>query len=316
MVKNEPVKLSIIIINWNGVEVIPECLESIYLHPPKCKFEVIVWDNASTDDSVNIIEKNYPQVILVKHPKNIGFAKGNNLAAKIASGEYLLLLNSDTVILDNALDTIMAFIDDVPDMGVLGCNLLNADGSLQFSAGRFPNILSEFLDQMMLSRYVSYSKYTKGNYQQIFSPDWITGACMLIKKEEFEKIGGFDESYFMFFEDMDLCKRLRLNGRKIVYYPEAKIIHKKGWSSQTVLGKMIVEDQKSTYRFVRKYYSVWQLFFFRLLAILGSIVRIGYWGVTGLLARNGNAHDRLNAYKQIILRSWADREFYWGGGSR
>lgn len=305
--------LSIIIVNWNGGNAVLDCLDSIFQHSPAVNFEVIVWDNASTDESAKMIGEKYHQVKLLQSDKNLGFGKGNNRASKIARGEYLLFLNNDTVVKENSIDYLLNGALTEDNVGVWGCKILKPNGALQYSAGRFSNFLTEFLEQTMLHRVIEYGKYRASDYLKNFEPDWVTGACMLVRKQIYDEIGGFDEDYFMFFEDMDLCKKTILKGLKVKFVPEAVVIHKKGYSSKSVINRMLVEDQKSTYRFIRKYYPKWHLFIYRLLASLGSLIRIVYWAILGLIGNEEDALLYINGYAKILVRTWFDDKFVYGG---
>ncbi len=310
---SENVVISIIIINWNGGLILLDCLESVFSHPPEFPFEVIVFDNNSKDGSPKSVETLFPQVKLIRSPKNLGFSGGNNRAFEIASGKYWLLLNNDTVVLDDALNILIQEIKLKTDVGILGPRLLNRNGSLQPSAGIFPNLLTEFLDQTMLYRIFPVYKLGDWDYEQPREVDWITGACFLVRREVYELIGGLDTGYFMFLEDVDWCLRTWKSGWKVQYTPAASILHIKGHSSQSILGCMLIEDQRSTYRFVRKHYGPTRVWGFRLMASFGAIVKCIFWGVRGAMGSSKEqALIRIKAYLKILRHSWFDHSFVWG----
>jgi len=309
---NPAVSLSIIILNWNGGQVLQDCLASIYDHPASLSFEVIVVDNASTDGSPERATARFPQVRLLRNERNLGFAAGNNRGMAVARGRYFLFLNNDTLVLDGALDALVAEAQAHPEAGIIGPKLLNPDGSLQRSCGTFPGLLTEFLDQTMLHRLFPLYKMGYRAYQAPREVDWVTGACMLVRREVYEQIGGLDEGFHMFLEDVDWCLRARQAGWKVWYTSRARVVHLKGHSSQPVLPRMLVEDQRSAYRFFRKHYGPSQVWALRFIVSLGCIVRGMFWAARGLVGGRETAAGRLRAYGEILRRTWTDRAFVWG----
>jgi GT2 family glycosyltransferase len=310
--------LSIIIVNWNGGQVLLDCLESVFACAHPFPFEVIVVDNASTDGSPEQVAERFPQVRLVRNSKNVGFAGGNNRGLEMAQGRYWLLLNSDTRVPDDALEILLEEMDSHPETGVMGCCLIFPDGHLQRSFGEFPNLLTEILDQTMLHRLVTACKMRGGAYDRAHEVDWVTGACMLVRKEVFAQIGGLDEGYHMFLEDVDWCLRARQAGWRVRYTPRARVVHIKGFSSQSVMPQMIVEDQYSAFRFFRKHHGPSRVLALRAIVSLGCLVRGFRWTVLALRRKEG-ASGRLNAYREVLRRTWTDRAYNHGGienGSR
>lgn len=299
--------LSIIIVNWNGEPFVENCLNSIYTQDTRISYEVIVWDNASTDGSVSLIRQNFPQVKLIQSDKNLGFAGGNNRAFNHAHGEYYLLLNNDTVLREGTLDAMAEVVASNPSIGIWGFHLINPDGSTQKSAGRFPNIITEILDQTGLHKFIPYSQYAYSWYNTPEEADWVTGACMLIKRQVIEKIGMFDERYFMFLEDVDLCYRARKAGWQVRYHPKPTIVHMKGESSKPVLKKMIIQDRNSILYFVDKHYSRITASLFRIVVILGAFIRMVIWGIISLFTRKHSIIEKRNAYLAILLDSFSEK---------
>jgi GT2 family glycosyltransferase len=304
--------LSIIIVNWNGGQVLLDCLESIYSRVHPFAFEVIVIDNASTDGSPEQVAGRFPQVHLARNSENLGFAGGNNRALEMAHGRYRLLLNSDTLVLDDALEILLEEMDSHPKTGIMGCRLHFPEGHLQRSFGGFPNLFTELLDQTMLHRLITACRMRGGAYDKPHEVDWVTGACMLVRQEVFAQIGGLDEGYHMFLEDVDWCLRAREAGWRVRYTPRARIVHIKGFSSRLVMPRMIVEDQYSAFRFFRKHRGPSGEPILKAIVSLGCLVRGLRWAVLALLRRDGAA-DRLNAYREVLRRTWTDRAYYHGG---
>ncbi|MBN1483088.1 MAG: glycosyltransferase family 2 protein [Chloroflexia bacterium] len=304
--------LSIVIVNWNGGQVLLDCLESIYARTHSFGLEVIVVDNASSDGSPERAAADYTQVRLLRSEHNLGFAGGNNLGLEAARGRYLLLLNNDTVVLEDALEAMLAEIESRPEVGILGCRLLNPDGSLQRSCGMFPSLLTEFLDQTMLHRLFPTYKIGRWDYNSARPVDWVTGACLLVRRKTYEQIGGLDEGYFMFLEDVDWCQKAWRAGWQVFYTPAAEIVHLKGHSSRPVLPRLLVVDQASGYRFFRRHHGRGQVWALRLIVSLGCLVRGAFWALRRLLGQREEAAGRLRAYGEILRRTWLDRAFVWG----
>jgi hypothetical protein len=239
--------LSIIIVNWKVRYLLEKCLRSIFEQPKNISFEVFVVDNNSGDGSVEMVREKFPQVDLTSSTENLGFAKGNNLAIKKAAGRYILLLNPDTEILENALEKMVRFMDVHPECGVSGCKLLNPDLSLQPSVRAFPDLASQIFILLKIHHLLPHTKamykYLVQNfdYEKMQEVDQVMGAFMMIRREVIEKIGMLDENFWIWFEEVDFCKRAKSAGWKILYTPEAKIIHHFGQSFKQAMG---VKKQK------------------------------------------------------------------------
>ena len=199
-------KLSIVIVCWNDLKVIRDCLRSIYAGTHAIEFEVIVSDNGSTDGSVEFIRQNYPQVLLIENRANLGFSKGNNVGIRASRGEYVLILNPDTIIHDGALDKWIKFADRHPEAGGLGCRVLNPDGSYQGSARPFPTIWRDLIAALYLrplayvsDRFIS-DTYTgwQGHTERLI--DWQSGCCVMFRGDLIKRLGGFDEQFFYHYD--------------------------------------------------------------------------------------------------------------------
>jgi GT2 family glycosyltransferase len=230
--------LSIIILCWNDLKVISDCLRSIYSATPEIEFEVIVSDNGSTDGSIEFIRKNYPQVRLIENGRNLRFAKANNVGIKASSGKYVLILNPDTIIHDRTLDEVVKFADQNPQAGAIGCRVLSSDGSYQESAWPFRTLRGEWITALYLRALAYLSNWFisdvyegwKGETQR--KVDWVSGCFILIRADLLKQLGGFDEQFFYYFEDMDLCRRVRQAGRETIYWPGVTITHLGGHSTK------------------------------------------------------------------------------------
>lgn len=219
-------KLSIIITSFNTKELLEKCLLSL----KNAQAEIIVVDNASIDGSVERVEQRYKGIKILRNKENLGFAKANNQGIKIAQGEYVLLLNSDTQVEPKALDELIKFAEERSEAGVIGAKLLNQDGSTQPSVFHLPTIRGA-ISEFWFKKTESFSKYApKGNNP--IEVEAVVGAAMLIPKPVIEKVGLLDERYFMYFEDLDYCRRVRRAGFKVYYLPKAEVIHHHGASGK------------------------------------------------------------------------------------
>jgi GT2 family glycosyltransferase len=231
------VKLSIVIVNFNTKLLLKQCLDSVYQTVGNVKHEIIVVDNNSSDQSSFMIKENFPSVKLVENKENLGFAKANNQAIRKARGEYLLLLNSDTIVLPGTLNIMIDFMDANPEVGVLGAKLLDPDLNLQTSCRHFPTLFSVLLQFFGLSAMFPKSKlfgwYDMGywDHSRTKKVDCVPGTSLLVRKNAVQEIGLLDENYFMYFEDTDWCYRIAKAGWEIVFLPKAEVIHLGGVSA-------------------------------------------------------------------------------------
>lgn len=228
--------LSIIIVSWNVKNLLKKCLESIYRETKNIKYEVFVVDNASKDETVEMVQNEFPQVHLIANQNNLGFAKANNQAIQQAKGDFILLLNPDTEIIENALDKMVSFMKSHPEAGVAGCQILNPDRTIQPSVRRFPTLASHIIILLKLHNFFSRAKSIRNyyimdfSYQAMKEVDQVMGACLMTKREVIDKVGLLDDKFFIWYEEVDFCQRVKKAGWKVLFSPEAKIIHEKGKS--------------------------------------------------------------------------------------
>lgn len=222
-------QLSIIIVNWNTGDLLAQCLDSLCTQALPPAWEIIVVDNASQDDSVTMLEARFPMVRVIANVENVGYARANNQAAALARGRYLLLLNPDTIVSQEALAELIAFMKNHPEIGVCSPRLLLPDGTPQpyaFGADPTPGyLLRRGWNRLVLHR--SMHNWAIDTPQIV---DWVSGACLMVRRQSWQQVGGFDEHFFMYFEDNDLCLRLRQAGWQAVYNPLVGITHLGGRS--------------------------------------------------------------------------------------
>jgi GT2 family glycosyltransferase len=293
--------LSVCIVNWNTRTDLEQALVSVLQPGQGLRIEVIVLDNASRDGSGDMVRQQFPQVALIASTRNLGFARGYNRAAAQTSGRHLLMLNPDTLVQPGALRRLVDFLDAHPRAGAVGPRLLKSDGRLQFSCRRFPRPLAALLRNTLLGRLVGRDRFTRGylmadwDHATSREVDWISGAAMAIRRQAWERVGGFDEGFFMYAEDMDWCLRAQQAGYSIHYLPEAVIIHHIGRSSDQRPLPSVIEFHRSMVRFYRKHYAPRWPWGLRLLPIAGIWFRAGLVLAQTLWAEG---RDRLRARRR------------------
>ena len=246
--------LSIIIVSWNVRSVLNSCLTSLDTFHLPLSWEVIVFDNASQDGTDEMVRSRFPNVRLIRSDRNIGFAGGNNRAAEKARGEYLLLLNPDTLPTQRSVHSLLDYMRAHTGTGVASPQLLLPDGMPQpYAFGKDPT--PYYLLKRALVRAISHRFLHEWQSAEHMKVDWVSGAAMIIRREAWDRVGGFDENFFMYFEDNDLCLRVRQEGWDVVYLHTPSIVHFGGMSArQNPLVRQAY--QKSLRYFYRKHYGV------------------------------------------------------------
>ena len=311
------VDLSISIVSFNTIDLLSNCLASIFEHTTDISFEVLVVDNASQDGTPGMVMRNYPQVKLIVNQKNLGFAAANNQALRESVGKYVLLLNSDTIVLPNALTKLVNFMDAKPDIGVLGCKLLNPDGSLQRSCRSFPTLQTEFFEKSGLNRLFPKSrlfgkyKMTYWDFDDLQEVDQPSGACLLVRRDAIDEVDLMDETFFMYWEDVDWCYRIKQANWKIYYTPAVEIIHLGGQSSQKARSDMLIARQKSQYHFFQKHHGHFSTQVLRLMTLLEMLGKFVLWAFTFFFKNNRRMEtkERLATYREIFRLSLFDRNY-------
>ncbi|MBE9507190.1 MAG: glycosyltransferase family 2 protein, partial [Chloroflexi bacterium] len=220
------VDLSVVVVSWNVRDLLRQCLNSILNTRGALRVEVVVVDNASTDDSVEMVRAEFPSVCLITNTENRGFPVANNQGIAVAQGRYVLLLNSDAEVVGEALATMVAYADTHTDVGVIGPQLLNPDGSVQSSRRRFPTMATAFFESTWLETYAPLRMLER--YYVLDQPDdatldvdWVKGAALMARREAIKQVGPMDEGFFMYSEELDWCRRFREAGWRVVYLPTA-----------------------------------------------------------------------------------------------
>ncbi|MBA7607178.1 hypothetical protein ES703_14336 [subsurface metagenome] len=287
-------KLSIVIVSWNVREDLVRCIRSIEENQPRAEFEIIVVDNASSDGTVDSIKRNFPDVTIIANKENRGFAAANNQGIKKARGQYLFFLNPDTIVHPLSLDVLMNFMDGNSDAGACGPKLLNDDGTTQPSTRRFPTFRGA-LYRHTAFRFLRIfrSEYEKllmkdFDYDREMDVDEVTGAALMMRRSVIDRVGSMDESFFMYYEEVDLCYRIKQTGWRTVFVPEAVVTHLGGRSASQISVMNHILMLTSLLTFFRKHRGklttgVFSCFF-KPAVILGDICNIAFGAVTYIFA--------------------------------
>lgn len=309
MESDEPIELSIIIVNWNSKDYLQRCIASILDSKSEIKFEIVVIDGGSFDGSGEMLKQCYPQVKFIQSDKNLGFAKANNIAFKASSGSHILFLNPDTEVVIPAIDILFDQMKKLSRAGAIGCKLLNADGSIQTSCIQsFPTILNQLLDSEFLRALFPKSRLWGmaslfGATNRPAEVEVLSGACIMMRRSLFEQIGQFSEDYFMYAEDMDLCYKVRQAGYENYYIQTATVLHFGGGSTQQRPSDFaVVMMRASVCRFLRKTRGEMYGSGYRCSMLISAIVRIVCLLV---LLPHYLVRGRLASWKSSASKWWA-----------
>ncbi|HET7832226.1 MAG TPA: glycosyltransferase family 2 protein [Gallionella sp.] len=298
-------QLSIIIVNYNGRQFLADCLDSIARHV-SCPHEVIIVDNASRDGSCDFLRSHYPDVQLIESRVNTGFTGGNNLGAQYARGKLLLLLNNDTRLVTD-LSPVLRQFDD-PQLGVLGCRLRYGDGRQQLSIGFDHTPMRLVLSWLglgsisALPRWFRRSEMCLDKYAQDHANvAWVSGACLFTPRALWQQVGGLDTGYFMYVEDVDYCKRVRLAGYRVAYTAAAEVVHYEGSGRAWVGGSALRHTMHSYLRYSKKFHSSFSVLSLRALLAAVMLARALAYGVCTFFSRSQIWQEKNKAYRAAAI---------------
>lgn len=306
--------LSIIIVSWNVADYLAECLDSILRSDVALNeaggarpgVEIIVVDSASQDSTVQMLETLYPQVHLIAQSENVGFTRGNNIGLRAARGKYVLLLNPDTEIVGDALKIMMTYLNEHPQVGIIGPHTFNGDGTHQSTRRRFPTMTTAYFESTWFQPYAPKALLKRYYVQDepddaIVAVDWVQGSAMMLRREVYEEIGGLDEGYIMFSEELDWCRRAKDAGWGVVYLGTAYITHHGGKSSEQVTARKHIHFQESKLRYLRKYHGKSAADLFRLFLIANYNFQILLETVKRILGSQPELRkSRTQAYREVL----------------
>jgi GT2 family glycosyltransferase len=298
--------LSIVIVTWNVRDLLRDCLHSIQESCGGPDLDVIVIDSASTDDTAQMIRREFPAVRLIEPGANIGFSKGNNLGIEASTGRYLLILNPDTRVRGQALGELVSYLDTHPEVGVIGPQLLNPDGTIQSSSRRFPTLWTGIFESTWLQPIAPrcvLRRYYMLDFQddETVQADWVSGAAFVVRREAIEQVGGFDESFFMYSEEIDWQKRIKEAGWQVVYYPQAQVLHYGGKASEQVAAQRHIHFQTSKVQYFHKHHGPLAGTFMRLYLLNHYALQLVLEGMKGLVGHKRQLRkERARAYWQVL----------------
>jgi len=318
--------LSVVVVSWNVRGLLADCLTSVYssLEGSRTRFEVVVVDNASADDSAAMVRERFPQARLLANAENRGYAGGSNDGLAVATGRCVVILNPDTQVRGNALGTLLHFMDETPGAGMAGPRLVYPDGQFQHSAFAFPTLVQVFLDFFPLHGRLLESRlngrYPRSRYAagRPFAVDHPLGACMMVRRDALERVGGMDEGYFMYCEELDWAMRLKRAGWAVYCVPAAELVHYAGQSTRQVRGEMFVALWRSRFRFFARHYGPQFNRGVRWMVRLGLAAeerRARRQAQSGQMPAQELA-SRLEMYRQVRELSYAVRSAHVGAPTR
>lgn len=298
--------LSVVIVSWNVRDLLDRCLQSINAGRGELSLEVVVVDSGSSDGTPDMVDRQYPWVRLIARDDNVGFPKGNNIGIDISKGRTILLLNPDTEVIGDALSVMVSYMDSQQDVGILGAQLLNPDGSVQPSRRRFPTLAtavfeSTWLQPLTPNLWLEHYYALDLNDSAIAEVDWLTGACLMTRPEVLAEVGPLDEEYFMYSEELDWCRRIKQAGWKVVYLPTAAIKHYVGKSSEQAVTERHINFQRAKLRYFRKYHGRSEANLLRVILLSNYLFQMVLEAAKGVLGhKRALRWQRVRAYWEVI----------------
>ena len=302
--------LSIVVVSWNTKKYMEECLTSLRTIDGNLSAEIIVVDNASADGTPEMIRTQFPEVKLIETGANLGFAKGNNVGIKEATGEYICLINSDVNVPSDCLQKMYSYMEQQPTVGLLGPGMLRTDGRVHRSGMRFPTLWNIFLRALFLDSIFKGTGLFGGflmkdfHFDQTRDMDVLNGWLWMARREALNKVGALDDRFFMYAEDVDWCKRFHLAGWRVVFYPDAKALHYGGASSANAPSRFNVEMQRANLQYWKKYHGRISLLFYLLIGCLSYVVRAMGWAVVFLTKKSARSRANIEVKQYLKCIRW------------
>jgi GT2 family glycosyltransferase len=298
-------RVSAIIVNWNGGDLLRSCIAPPYRELGGPLVEMIVVDNASSDQSLERIQQAFPALDIVRLSENFGFAKATNLGILASRGEAVLMMNNDAVATPGAIASLVKVMEQDERIAIVGPQLRNADGSLQLSYGRFPSV-SRVVGGFRIRKGDRY--YERRGYEHLHDVDWLTGACLLVRRRMLDEIGLLDERFFFNYEDVDLCRRARDRGWRCVYTPDASVMHHRAMSSGNpqIKERILLEKRRSQLIYYRKHASIESFYLIKAINLAYGMLHL-LWSVCATIANRGSSEQvpRPQFYRRLLTTIWA-----------
>jgi len=312
----ESIDLSIIIVSWNAKDYLVKCLDSIINQKTKYRHEIVVVDNASIDGSLEVLRFKYPGVKVIQNSDNLGFAKANNIGIAKSSGKYVCFINSDVEVLENCIENMYIFMEENKDVGISGPKILGKDRIVQRSCMGFPTLWNLFSRSMALdlifpkTRLFGSHMMTYWTHDSIREVDVINGCFWMVRREAIIQIGPLDETFFIYGEDIDWCRRFHESGWRVIFYPLAEAIHYGGGSSKNAPLRFYIEMQKANFLYWKKYHNRISQKSYLILRIFHESIRaIGH--AASVITRSNERSISVHKVKRSLLSiSWAARSMF------
>ena len=314
-------RISIVIVTWNAKHFLKQCILSVYRETKNLPFELIVVDNASSDGSMEMVKKEFPEVELLRNDKNLGFSKANNRAIqkilKEQRSDYILLLNVDTLIRDRAINRLVSYLESNPDAGAVSPALMLPSRRFQTGAGGYlPGaitgfnyffFLSRLLPQVAKPLFIEQSVYSKKKGP--VSVEWLSGACLTVKREVVESIGLMDEDYYFYAEDIDWGRRMKRKGVRLHYLPWISIIHYQGMNDEKSLREINTKWLMMLYKYVKKEKGQIEYVIFRFFSIVGFLLRLFLYALIYLFKKEDFLNRKIKEIYYFFISALIGREF-------
>lgn len=314
--QTKSIQVSIILVSYNNFHLLKACLDSLYKFTHNLIFEVIIVDNCSTEKNIESLIYGLPNVTLIKNDSNRGFGSANNQGISVARGTYILLLNNDTILTENSIYEVYRFADNLGEDAIIGCRILNPDGTLQHSVYDFPSVWNVFTSNFFLYQLNKKSKFLSKYHLMnkainiITEVDVVTGAFVFVNTEGIKRIQGFDERFYFYNEETDLCFRFKKNGGKIYYFPRTSIIHIKGGTSGSNLWFKFKNQSISQIKYFQKHFRGIKFLSLLLFHYTGIFIRIPVFLLSGIFTLNNYLIKR-GLYFARLLFLYPKNSFKW-----
>jgi GT2 family glycosyltransferase len=298
-------ELSILIVSWNCKRMLADCLDSLRDQLSSYRHEIIVVDNASSDGTSEMIRRNYPDVVFLESGANLGFARGNNLALAVTHGKYIFLINPDVVVVSDCFRSMLQYLEEHREVGMMGPQIVGSDGGIQRSCMREPTLWNQLCRALALDRFATRSRtfagYLMGDFQHdaIREVEILNGCFWLVRREALQQVGPLDDRFWMYGEDLDWCRRFRAAGWKIVFFPEAQTVHYGGGSSKQASLFCYVQMQRADLQYWRKYHGLLSCWCYWALLWFANVWRAGVVAILYFARRSRNYETRLRLKRHL-----------------
>lgn len=298
-------KVSVVVVNWNTKKYLNDCLESIARTMSAIEYEVLVVDNNSADGSADMVASNFPGVKLIRNKENIGFAKANNIAISAGTGEYVLVLNPDTIVMPGAIGKMTEFMDSNQHVGACGPRIYDRKGNITQWRKRLPSLNRAFRTDSMLGRIFPLAGESPENEITPVSPvevEWMHGCCMFIRRQTIKEVGLMEEKLFLTFEEQDWCLRMQQKGWKIYHVPAAEIVHYEGESrKQTTFLEDYLRVKRSQHVYFRKHFGLFPVMCLRGFIAMSSLLALLKWNILQVFRqKDPDVENKLKFYMQLF----------------